>query len=84
MRFLRRIWYFVSGKQRDADLADEMAFHREMKRQELRNRGVADVDLEMATTQALGNALAARERAHDVWVWREHVGALDSALTDIT
>jgi predicted transglutaminase-like cysteine proteinase len=55
-----------------------------MKRQELRNRGVADVDLEMATTQALGNALAARERAHDVWVWREHVGALDSALTDIT
>jgi predicted permease len=69
MRFLRRVWYIATGRRREADLADEMAFHREMKAQELRDRGVADVDIEAAIQRALGNDLLARERARDVWVW---------------
>jgi predicted permease len=69
MRFVRRLWYIVTGPGREADLSDEIAFHREMKKQELRDRGVAEVDIETATRRALGNDLVARERARDVWVW---------------
>ena len=69
MRFLRRVWHIATDRRREADLADEMTFHREMKMQELRDRGVADADIETMTRRALGNDLVARERARDVWVW---------------
>jgi predicted permease len=69
MKFVRRLWYIVMGRQREADLADEMAFHREMKQRELRERGVAEVDIETVTRRALGNDLLARQRSRDVWMW---------------
>ena len=68
MRFLRRVWYLATGRRREADLADEMAFHRDMKEEELRHRGVPDADIAAASQRALGNALLAREWSRDVWV----------------
>src|ERR1700704_5371534 len=75
MRFLRRVWYIVTRREREADLAEEMAFHREMKEEELRDRGVADADIAAAWQRALGNDLLARERSRDVWVppWLQDV-----------
>ncbi len=69
MRLFRRIWYMAEGRRREADLADELAFHRAMKEQELRDGGVDDGDVSAAARRALGSDLAARERARDVWVW---------------
>ena len=68
MRFLRRLWYMATRRRRDAELADEIALHREMKAQELRDRGVGEAGLDAATRRAIGNDLLAREQAHDVWV----------------
>ena len=66
---LRRIWYIASGRRQELDLADELAFHREMKAQELRDRGVGAADLDAETRRAMGNDLAERQRSRDVWVW---------------
>lgn len=65
MRLLRRLWFLI---KREDDLADEIEFHRQMKADELRAKGVADADIAAAARRAMGNDLLARERARDVWV----------------
>lgn len=66
---LRRIWYIASGRRHELDLADELAFHREMKVQELRDQGMNEAEIAAATQRAMGNDVAERQRARDVWVW---------------
>ncbi len=51
----RRLQYLLHREQRDAELADEMAFHREMAE---RNAGMR-----------LGNELLLREQSRDAWGW---------------
>jgi putative ABC transport system permease protein len=65
MRLLRRLLFLV---RRQDDVADEMAFHRQMKVEELRARGVPEEEIAAATQRALGNDLRARERSREVWV----------------
>src|SRR5688572_560356 len=68
-KLLRRIWYIATGRRQEVDPADEMAFHREMKVQELREAGISEAEIAAATQRALGNDLAERQRSRDVWVW---------------
>lgn len=65
---VRRAWFLLRQNQHEADLAEEIAFHRDMKEQELRDRGVSDQEIGAAVRQALGNELLAREEARDVWI----------------
>lgn len=58
---LRRIWYIASGRRQEIDLADELAFHRDMKVQELRDRGLSESEVAAATQRELGNDLSARQ-----------------------
>lgn len=69
MRHLRRLWFILTGRRRELDLADELAFHRDMKAQELRDRGLSEPEIAAATQRELGNDLSARQQARDVWVW---------------
>src|SRR5262245_40859011 len=59
---LRRIHYFLNRRRFDDELADEMAFHKEMAE---RSGGVP-----------LGNALRLREESRDAWgfLWLERLG----------
>lgn len=59
---LRRLHYLLHRRRHDEDLADEMAFHREMAE---RNGGVP-----------LGNALRLREDSREAWgsMWLDHLG----------
>ncbi|MDP2322189.1 MAG: ABC transporter permease [Acidobacteriota bacterium] len=66
---LRRIWYIAAGRRQELDLADELAFHREMKAEELRDRGLSEAEIAAATQRELGNDLSARQQARDIWVW---------------
>ena len=66
---LRRVWYIVTGRRQELELAEELEFHREMKAQELRERGVSEGDIAAATQRALGNDLSMRQQARDIWVW---------------
>jgi predicted permease len=59
---LRRLHYLLHRRRHDDELADEMAFHREMAE---RNGGVP-----------LGNALRLREDSREAWgfMWLDHLG----------
>ena len=40
VKFLRRAWYAMRQRRLDAELAEEMDFHRAMKRDELERSGL--------------------------------------------
>jgi putative ABC transport system permease protein len=78
VRLVRRVRYLMQLRARDAELADEMAFHQDMKREELLAAGV-DADAPAALRRAMGNVTQMREDARAVWVrpW------LESAMQDV-
>jgi putative ABC transport system permease protein len=65
MRLLRRLAFLF---RRPDDLAAELEFHRQMKEDELRARGLSEPEIRAAAQRALGNDLVARERARDIWL----------------
>ena len=69
MRLLRRLWYLVRQRRLDADLAEELAFHRERTQQDLERQGLPSADAVVEARRRLGNTLLARDDARDVWGW---------------
>jgi predicted permease len=59
VRLIRRIIYFFSRRRRDAELAEEMEFHRELLEKESGDRHAAN--------RRMGPAMLAREDARNVW-----------------
>ncbi len=68
-RLLRRLNYIVRPGRHDDELAEEIAFHREMKARALAGSGVPSHDVPSAAERAVGNELLARQNARDVWIW---------------
>jgi putative ABC transport system permease protein len=68
-KLLRRLIYWLRHRQLEADLAEELDFHRSMKQERLEHRGMTAVEARYASSRALGNATLAREDARAVWVW---------------
>jgi putative ABC transport system permease protein len=68
MRLLRRLAYLLHRRRREQDLADEIAFHRELAEQGHRAAGLPPEDAWRATNRQMGNTTLAREAAHHVWV----------------
>lgn len=67
----RRITYFARRKQMDADLAEEMRLHLELKTAETGNASTA--------RKQFGNVVRLREKSRDAWGW----GWLDSIAQDL-
>lgn len=76
---LQRLRSRLRNRNFDADLAEELRFHEEMKREELRAAGVADADARAEARRALGNATLVREDARRVWI----ASWLDSTAQDV-
>ena len=68
-RFLRRVWYAVRRSRIEQDLADEMAFHREMTLNDLQARGLSPPDASRAAARAFGSRALAANDSRDVWLW---------------
>jgi putative ABC transport system permease protein len=68
-QMFRRVWFAIRHRQRDDELAEEMAFHRAMKQDEMEARGMDPADAALAARRAFGSAALARDRARDVWIW---------------
>src|ERR1700722_854530 len=66
-QLIRRIWYAIWQRQRGADLAEELEFHRTLKQRELEQGGVEPREATFATRRALGNIALAQDRSRDVW-----------------
>ena len=62
-KLLRRLWYIVRQRRMQADLAEEMTFHREMH-------------AKMGGSRQFGSAALAADDAHDAWVspWLRDIG----------
>jgi predicted permease len=68
-RLLRRLWSMMRFRRVEADLDEELQFHRAMKERELEREGRADDEARFAARAALGNVTRAREDARAVWIW---------------
>jgi putative ABC transport system permease protein len=77
---VRRLWNLIRPRQLDADLVDEIEFHRFMKQQELEARGMEPGKARFQAQRALGNVRLAREDARAVWIWPW----LESVWQDVT
>jgi predicted permease len=75
-RLLARLRARIRNRRFDTDLAEELRFHEEMKRQELESAGWPPADARAAARRALGNATLMREESRRIWVapWIESVG----------
>ncbi|HEY7447400.1 MAG TPA: ABC transporter permease [Vicinamibacterales bacterium] len=67
-QLIRRVWYAIRRRQLEADLAEEIEFHRAMKQRELVEAGVDASETPFAAQRALGNVALARDQARDVWI----------------
>src|SRR5204863_13640 len=68
-KLFRRLRYWLNRSRFEAELQDEMEFHRNLKRQEMERSGVDTADAAAAATRSMGNILVAREDARGVWIW---------------
>ena len=63
----RRLRYAFRRDREDRELEAELAFHLQMKRQELESDGLDPRDADVAARRAVGNTLLSRNHARDVW-----------------
>src|SRR5713226_5615642 len=68
-QLIRRLLYLVRQRALEADLAEEMHFHREMKQRELERDGMSQAEAALAARREIGNVTLAREDARAVWIW---------------
>jgi predicted permease len=78
-RALRRLRYLLRLRAADAELAEELEFHREAKLRELGSGDVPGAAASAEATRAMGSVTRMREEARAVWVrpW------LESAMQDL-
>src|SRR5258706_15624413 len=66
-QLVRRVWYAIRQRRFEANLAEEIEFHRSMKQQELERGGPTSSDAAFAARRALGGTALAQDRSPDVW-----------------
>jgi predicted permease len=68
-RSWRRLMVLLRWRRFEAELAEELVLHDQMKREELRSQGVDPAEIQTATMRAFGPAELARNQSRDVWLW---------------
>ena len=76
----RRILYLGRRSRFEAELADEIQFHIEMRADELEQSGLSRSDALAQASREFGHATRAREEARAAWQfrWLEDVGFTDT------
>jgi putative ABC transport system permease protein len=75
----RRILYLFRRKQMDADLAEEMRLHLELREADQIAAGAEPSEAAAAARKQFGNATRLQEKGRDAWGW----GWLDSLAQDV-
>jgi macrolide transport system ATP-binding/permease protein len=65
-KLLRRLGHLVRQSRFEAELDEELAFHREMKQQEVALKAIRAPG---AVERELGNLTLFRDESRDVWIW---------------
>ena len=69
MRLIRRLGQWLRPGARDADLAEELSFHREAIERDLIARGHSPAEARDTARRAMGNETRAKEVARGIWIW---------------
>jgi len=74
-RMARRIAALLQWRRRNAELAEEIATHADMKHAEFERAGLTPENARAAARRAMGNTTSMREQARGVWLftWSESV-----------
>jgi putative ABC transport system permease protein len=75
----RRLRYWLRRGRCEAELAEEVEFHRSARQAALEAAGLSPADAAAAARRELGNTTLAREDARAVWIWPR----LDGVWKDI-
>lgn len=67
-RVLRRLAYLLRRRRSDADLAEEMAFHRSMAERDAAAGGATATEARLVVSRSFGSSMLARDRVRDVWI----------------
>ena len=67
-KWLRRLRYLTHQRRVEAELAEELEFHRAQKQQRLEEAGVLSAEAADSARRALGNVTLSREDARGVWI----------------
>jgi len=67
---LRRLTWWLRGRQKEAQLREELQFHIEQEAQERREAGLPPDVAAFAARRDLGNEAKVREEVRAVWTWR--------------
>ena len=65
---IRRVRQLLHWRRFDADMAEEMSFHREMAARDLEARGIEHDAARRAASRAWGSTALAADQARDVWI----------------
>jgi hypothetical protein len=83
MNKLRELWrqlrFRLMGQRFDADLAEEMRLHLDLRAQDKRADRISAADAESAAQRQFGNATLLRETSREAWGWT----SLDTWLQDL-
>ena len=73
---LRRAWYAIRQRRFEADLREELEFHRSSIEHDLREQGTEPTEARFAAKRALGSVALAQDQARDVWTprWLQGIG----------
>jgi putative ABC transport system permease protein len=69
MKLLRHLHYWIHRHRIEAELEEELEFHRASRQAALEKRGLPAEAAADAARRALGNTRLAREDARAVWIW---------------
>jgi putative ABC transport system permease protein len=78
MRAVRRLAYWLRFRSAQADLRDELAFHREQLAHDFERRGLAPDAARITARREMGNETYMREEARGVWL----AAGVDAAMQD--
>jgi hypothetical protein len=73
---LRRLYYRIRCRRFDAELAEEIEFHRAMKERDWERAGLTAADARRMSHRDMGNITLARECSREVWIaaWFDSLG----------
>ena len=85
----RRLRHALKRDRFEADLAEELEFHRAMKQRDFEDAGLETREAGYAARRSLGNVELAQERARDIWIapwfrdaWQDIRFAVRSLIKD--
>lgn len=69
MRVIRRVALWLRFRAYDAELEEELAFHRDAIERDLIARGYSTAAARNAARRTMGNEVYMREESRGVWLW---------------